>query len=391
MPRPAIALIASIAILLFAPASKGDIPPSFSDIHYVVAKVPDLEAVQSEMPVMSSPSAKDRAVTYGRIIASAARYFERELGWTLPVRMLVLDKDDWDRISDIPYPAPHIRITERLILMPDSLVAFPGFETWDFDDVSLNAVLTVHELGHGLAHENGLDVSGTDRSITEIIANMMMAGFIYDEMPEMRRLLAGVPAGFAATENYQLSDFDYFYVTLGLRNYAYFQFIFAKTAGHMVRNKRLAELMPAMMREFESGANFLPSTNIARLGSIVPDTAAILQPVAGESRVAEAGIDVCQNILPANVEDNSALLLVENRGTKPIRLRDTAWEKRREAINIAIAKMIEEEPKKVEPEYFTIPPQRWTDFRVVPGQELIIEGAGCIRIDANPLRFVNRD
>jgi len=391
MSRPVIALLVSFALLLFPPAGKAEVPESFADIHYLIAKVPDLETIPSDLPVMSSPSARDRAVTYGKIISSAAKYFEQKLGWTMPVRMLVLDSEDWDRISDIPYPAPHIRNTEKLILMPDSLVAFPGFDTWGFEDVSLNAVLTVHELGHGLAHRNGLNVSDTDRSITEIIANILMAGFIYDEMPEMKRLLEGVPSGFTPTENYQLSDFDYFYVSLGLRNYAYFQFMFAKAAGHMVRSKALPELMPAMVKAFETGAYFLPSANLAKLDAIVPGTSANLDGLMGYSLVKETAMVACRNMLPENVEDNSALLFVENRGTRPIRLRDTAWEKRQEEINIAIAKMIGEEPRKVEPEFFSIPPERWTDLRVVPGQELVVEGEGCIRVDANPIRFVNRN
>jgi len=339
---------------------------------------------------MSSPSARDRAVTYGSIIGRAAEYFEAKLGWRFPVRMLVLNKDDWNKISDVPYPAPHIRTAEQLILMPDSLKEFPGFESWGFEDIPLNAVLTVHELGHGLAHVNGLNVNDTDRSITEIIANMLMAGFIYDEMPEMKRLLEGVPNGFAPTEKYQLSDFDYFYVTLGLQNYAYFQFVFAKAAGHMIRHKPLSELMPAMVKAFQSGAYFLPRANIDRLETIVPGTAATLDGLAGESRVAETAVVSCRNSLPENVQDNSALLLVENRGTDPIGLRDPAWEKRMEEFNIGLAEMLDEEPKKVEPEYFVVPPERWFEFRVVPGQELIVDGGGCILIDANPVRFVNR-
>jgi len=390
MSKPLIALFVSLAVFLATPAGKAEIPDSFADLHYLIEKLPGLERVQSTIPVMTSPSARDRAITYGGIVGRAAKYFERELGWSLPVRMLVLDKDDWSRISEIPYPAPHIRTTEKLILMPDSLVAFPGFDIWGFDDVGLNAVLTVHELGHGLAHVNGLNVSDTDRSITEIIANMMMAGFIHDEMPEMKRLLEGVPKGFAPTEDYQLSDFDYFYVTLGLQNYAYFQFIFAEAAGYMVRNKPLAQLMPAMVKAFEPGANFLPAANIARLDSIVPGTAAILEPFAGESLVAEAPLIACLNTLPADINDNSAFLIVENRGTSPIRLRDIAWEKRMEEMNVGIGKMIGEEPAKVEPEYLSIAPQRWSEFRVVPGQELVVDGEGCIQIGASPVRFVNR-
>lgn len=391
MQKYLLAIIAVVAGLFPAPTLKADIPDGFEDIHYLVAKVPGLVPIRSDTPTMSSPSAAGRAVTYAEIISRAAKYFERQLGWTLPVRVLVLNKDDWNRISDIPYPAPHIRSTEKLILMPDSLVEFPGFETWGFDDVALNAVLTVHELGHGLAHVNGLNVSDTDASITEIIANMLMAGFILDEMPEMKRLLDGVPNGFSPTEPYQLSDFDYFYVTLGLQNYAYFQFVFAKTAGFMVSHKPISELMPAMVEAFRPGANYLPDANLARLEQIVPGAAASLAGLAGESRVASTAIVSCRDIMPANVHDNSVTLFVENRGTKPVRLRDVVWEKRMEETNLVIAKMLDEEPKKVEPEYFVMPPGRWFDFRVVPGQEMIVGDVGCFQVGTNPVRAVFRD
>jgi hypothetical protein len=122
----------------------------------------------------------------------------------------------------------------------------------------------------------------------------------------------------------------------------------------------------------------------------VPGTASTLDDVVGESRVIETTVIACRNSLPENVQDNSALLLVENRGTNPIKLRDPAWEGRMEELNIGLAEMLDEQPRKVEPEYFFVPPGRWSEFRVVPGQELIVDGEGCIQVDANPVRFVNR-
>ncbi len=240
--------------------------------------------------MLASPSATARGQPFAAAIAEASRFFDRTLGWRSDFRLVVLNRDDWAKIASVPYPAPHVWNRERLVVMPDTLAAFPGFEVWGFDDMRLNEALAVHEIGHALVHAHGIRWDLIDSAMNELLANVMMAAFIRAEMPDMMRLLDGAPAGFDPPGTRSLADFDHFYVGVGLARYAWFQFELARAAGVLTQAQPLAVLMPRLIGTLDEAHHELPELQVKRLEAVVPGVGRALSAFGFESSLPETAL-----------------------------------------------------------------------------------------------------
>lgn len=365
--------------VVISPAARAEAPPGFEGLEDEVGKITTVP-VAAGLPVLANPSAVDRALTFAGVISKAESHFARELGWKLPFRMLVLGRADWERITPVPYPAPHVWNGKRLILMPESLRDYPGFEAWGFDDVQLNAILTVHEVGHALADENGLKWDNVNRSLHELLANIMMASFIHGEQPGMARLLDGVPKGFSPSRAFTLEDFNAEYISLGLRDYAWFQFEAAKAAGVMARAKPLKALMAEIRTELGQSRGMLGDREIAGLDRIVPGTADALASLKGSRSWAAAQIAPCMGKLPPLWSGRTIGIAIENHTGQDIRVRDPLYERELDQMDAAFFHMWDEQgPFKPKPrEANVIPAGHGWGATIPPGSEIIVEGRGCI-------------
>lgn len=385
--------LAILAVFCFSRLTAAEdtrpLPPGFEGLEPVLQHVP-LEAVPAAIPALSSPSARDRAGPFAEVIAKASGFFERTLGWRSDFRLVVLDAEDWGKVTTVPYPAPHVWNRERLVVMPDSLARYPGFDVWKFNDLRLNEILTVHEIGHALVHAHAIPWSDMDHTVNELLANVMMAGFLYDAMPEMARLLDGAPEGFDPPGTASLADFDYFYVGVGLERYAWFQFELARAAGFMVREKLLGELMPLLVGRLKPAKGDLPPVLLERLEAVVPGVTASFSAFSA-SQLPETSGGPCEHTTAIPAFTGWSSLSIENRSSKDLIFRNLRDEKELTDFQIEIGLTPENNPGEFVYAPTIIPPgTKWIE-KDVAGLDLVIEGRDCVRIPSAPGRFVARD
>lgn len=387
--RAAIWLMTFLLVLAPLPGGAEEGPPGFELFAHELSGVA-LVPVEAPIPVLSSASAVAKARPYAAVIAEALDFFRRELGWEMKLSLVILDRADWAKVTEVPFPAPHVVTLSKVVVMPDSLAAYPGFERWGLPDELLNQGLTVHEIGHALVQTHALKWPKMTHTVDELLANVMMAGFIAAERPEFSFLLLGAPAGFSAPGSQALSDLDYFYGGLGLETYAWHPFELARGAGVMARAKPIGTLMPELIAALGIPKDDLPETVIAELERVVPGVKQAFGAFAPESMLPLASSGICAATLGVAGPGTRNLLAVENRSARVLRARNVVDEE-------AFLKSLREEGKSPEnsPDLFQLEPALINPGEVwrtaaAAGQDIILDDS-CVRMADGPLRFVVRE
>lgn len=280
-------------------------------------------AVIDGTKVYHSATARPQAETYGKAIAEAIAFHRAELGWSGDLAVAVLDADDWRELVALPYPVPHAELTWNLVVMPDSIAGFPGFDLWDFDAEALNVSLTFHEIGHVIA--NQLDLRSDNHWIEELVADLFLAAYVRAERGDLAAILSGVPPRFSNPGPYdQLADFDFFYAQVGLESYAWFQFRLAEAADRMLANRRFADIVRGLRREFPKQLRLRRETvgrTLERLERIVPGASDALADMAGDGILPRLSPLPCAAVAaPGDEARTPARLIVENRSEAPARV-----------------------------------------------------------------------
>ena len=317
-------------------------------------------------------------------------FFDRKLGWKSDFRLVILNREDWAKVAEVPYPAPHVWTRERMVVMPDSLAAYPGFSSWGFDDRKLNEALTVHEIGHALVHSHGIGWTMMDHSVDELLANVMMASYLLEAMPDMARLLDGAPDGFDPPGSASLSDLDYFYAELGLERYAWFQFELARAAGVMARAKDISVLMPELVTALAGAGDDLPEHLAQRLEGVVPGVAGTFKSFSPESALPEVPLGTCAFEYAPERFTGWSFIAIENRSAVPLLYRVKREEKDMTDFFTEAGQTAETHPENFHFEPSVVLPGKKVRIRNAAGLDVTIEGKGCVRIPDAPGRYVVR-
>lgn len=243
----------------------------------------DLSSFETEhLRVHHSAGADEAARAYADVLNDAAAWLADEVGWNATLVVAVLDGEDWRALARLPFPVPHARPGETMVVIPTSIAPYPGFDVWNLDARELTTALAVHELGHVASYD--LDINRESLWVGELVANLFMAGYVRARRPELDALLGGVPDGFdGAGEVRSLAVLDEQYAGVGLENYAWFQFRLAELADAMVKERPFAEIVSGLRREFPFGqaAEEMTAT-LARLERIVPGSTQVIGDMTGE-------------------------------------------------------------------------------------------------------------
>ena len=356
-----------------------------------------LPVIAGSVPVYYSPSAEAEATVYAETFTRAVPWLRQQLDWDGNITMAVLDAADYQRVSAfIPYPIPYADTGDggRLVVMPDRIDSYPGFETWDLDPIALNAALTLHEIGHIVAAQTGI-LSG-NHWVNELIADVFLAGYARAEEPAFTALLNGVPPRFASAGKLTyLHELDALYAGVGLENYAWFQFRLADLADHIVTGRDFAAVIAELRDAFPASDAQVESVDavLLRLEQIAPGVTALAADMTEPSRLPAPAIGPCS--LPPDYGDGSFVLFVENRSDAP--LRYTSHGKVEELASVAI---MMQEIEEAELDAFVT--ASMADFRFAdalePGSIYVttaregdvyaIEGNGCFVVPDAPSRFV---
>ena len=150
----------------------------------------------------------------------------------------------------------------------------------------MNTAWLFHEMGHVIARDLG--TGSGNLWVNELIANVLMAGYIRAERPELIGYQSGMPPRFAEANRFEtLAEFDQFYFSMGQLDYLWFHFHIARVAGFMVAGPGgLAVVVEGFLHEFPAGAGRGRESieeTVDRLERISPGVAALVQPLIQEA------------------------------------------------------------------------------------------------------------
>jgi hypothetical protein len=199
--------------------------------------------------------------------------------------MAVLGAADYPRVTPLPYPSPHAETATDFIVVADRADDHPGFDLWDLDNRVVSAAWAFHEVGHVIARDLG--IVSANLWVNELIANVIMAGYIRAERPEYIAYQNGMPPRFASENRFDtLAQFDEIYFRMGQLDYLWFHFHLAALADYMVDGPGgLAAMVDGLRREFpleEGRGRETVAATVERLERIRAGVAAIVAPLMGD-------------------------------------------------------------------------------------------------------------
>ncbi len=280
--RPILVTIA--ALTLYAAA----VSPSFGQPATIAGRVAELglaTITADRVIVTYSEGADAEARFFADEVAAAVDWYRRELGWDGTIRMAVLDAADYPRVTPLPYPSPHAETATGFIVVADRADDHPGFDLWDLDNRVVSAAWAFHEVGHVVAQDLG--IVSANLWVNELIANVIMAGYIRAERPEFIGYQSGMPPRFASGNRFgTLAQFDQIYFQMGQRDYLWFHFHLAALADFMVDGPGgLSEVVDGLRREFpleEGRGRETVAATVERLERVRPGVAALITPLMAD-------------------------------------------------------------------------------------------------------------
>lgn len=361
-----------------------------------------LPASSDGLDLHYSPAAGDEARDYAATLTRAVDWFRQQVDWTEPVVMAVLDADDYARVTPVPYPVPHAERATGLVVMPDSIAAFPGFDRWPFDAATLNADLTAHEIGHVIAWQTG--IWSSSHWVNELVADVFLAGYLRALKPDDRGLLDGVPVGFEdAGKVTSLAELDLRYSGIGLENYAWFQFRLAALADHMVAGGDFPAVVEALRAAFPQEEAFASSAEpttaeaLRRLEAIRPGVGALAADMAGPSALPLAATAACGP--DPEPSDDDGMVVIENHGATPLKVNERQFVRGLVEIDVLFRTELEGEERETEIDRRTdaamagdvyartVEPGMRLHFLNRVGAQLHLIGGDCLTVAAEPSRF----
>ena len=245
-----------------------------------------LETIAAGRVLVSySEGADEEARFFADEVAAAVDWYRQELGWDGTIRMAVLGAADYPRVTPLPYPSPHAETATGFIVVADRADDHPGFDLWDLDNQVVSAAWAFHEVGHVIARDLG--IVSANLWVNELIANVIMAGYIRAARPELIGYQSGMPPRFASQNRFgTLAEFDEIYFRMGQRDYLGFHFHLAALADFMVDGPGgLAAVIDGLRREFpleEGRGRETVAATVDRLERVRVGVAAMVAPLMAE-------------------------------------------------------------------------------------------------------------
>lgn len=240
--------------------------------------------VSAGMVLSYSDGAEEEAHFYATEVESAISWYRETLGWTGSITMAVLNERDYSLTTSLPYPTPHTETATGFIIVAERIETHPGFELWDLEARAVNAAWAFHEIGHVIASDLG--IGSANLWINELIANVVMAGYIRAERPMLVGYQSGMPPRFVDANRFEtLAEFDQLYFAMGQLDYLWFHFHIARIADYLVSGPGLVAAVEGLRREFpaERGrARESIAETFGRLEQIRSGVTNIAGPLTGE-------------------------------------------------------------------------------------------------------------
>ncbi|MBZ5624219.1 MAG: hypothetical protein LAQ69_36800 [Acidobacteriia bacterium] len=309
---------------------------SFGQAENALARVRalNLPILDGGVTVIYSPSAKARAQRYQAALEAAHKWYEAQLGVSVPVTLAVLDKPDWERATSVPYPMPNAKT--GLVTVPSRMEDFPGFADMQADADILAETISFHEMGHIFADDYE-GIRSRNSWVNELVPNIFAQEYICARQPGLKAFMPR-PVPDALLPRYtSLADFDYLtgVQSVPFSNYAWFQFHLNRLAFFVAQKRGLPQVVEQLKLAFPAAqGGYLPSEEVLRrMETIAPGFTAELGLLSGPATITRVDESICSGATAS--EGAPTLLVVDNRtsremtvsqdGKSPIRLAAGRW------------------------------------------------------------------
>ncbi len=190
-----------------------------------------------------SKSFEQRAREVQDLLAPAGAFFEEHLGVKEDFQLAILDEQDWQNVTPIPYGLPFVSGPPNVVFIPAtpnhelariilSAIKNKGFDKkYGLSNKAISelfvALIGFHELGHVYARAYG--ISFPNKWTFEFVATYMAYYYLKENKPEYNALW--LDAGSALLDvieprHTSLADFERLYTRVGIANYAWYQVVF---------------------------------------------------------------------------------------------------------------------------------------------------------------------
>ncbi len=259
--RLAAALVVAASLGAGTPAAAQERQPAGSELERIEAL--GLVTIQAGIPVLHVPGSGERAESVGSLMGDALRFFADSLGATADFRLALLGPDEWRRVTRHPYGLPHVstrngrsvavlpadgggvvhaeyaRLEDRLSTRARDGLAAMGLE-WDDAVRRMVDLVGLHEVGHVIVHQRG--VRPPAKWLDEVLASYLAYVFLSARRPEQAALwdlMVDASLETQRPDHHTLADFERLYVRVGVSDYIWYQSMFARRAGALVREEGL--------------------------------------------------------------------------------------------------------------------------------------------------------
>jgi hypothetical protein len=296
-----------------------------------------LPYVPGPVPVYYSPGAgvEARALKYQKSILACQQWYDQQVGKHVDITLAVLNKTDWEKVTDFGYPMPFNfggwrSLPPAGIVVPTRFEDYPNSADFADDPELLTENISFHELGHLYAHYTDMEIG--DNLLAELYANILMAAYVRAQRPDMLVFLQG-PSRKLPPERYtSLEDVQYIADDVGFTNYGWFEFQIYRMADLLLKDKPLPQLLAELKKTFNDPAQRPFKDVAAKLETIRPSIAKEMGDLWKPTTIPGTQPKPCKETARSGKDSDLVVLNLSPKTVKvtsgkdaPVDVRANAW------------------------------------------------------------------
>jgi hypothetical protein len=268
------------------------------------------------VPVYYSAGFETRALKYQKTLIACQQWYDKQVGKHVDFTLAVLNKADWEKSTDDPYPMPSsYSMPPPTVILPARFEDFPNSADFTDDVELLVENISCHELGHVYAYKLGMDPE--DSFLSELYANLFMVSFVRAQRPDMLSFLQGPSAKLPRERYTSMEDLQYLVGDVGMTNYGWFQFQVYRLADLLLKDKPLPELLAELKNTFRDPTQRPFSHITAKLEAIRPGVGREMGLLWKPTTLPDSQAKPCKD--DASSGKDSDLVMV-NSSSKPVKV-----------------------------------------------------------------------
>jgi len=205
----------------------------------------ELRSAGGGVELMYSPSSEGRALRWQRSLAAGQDWFQKQLKLQVPVTLVVLNREDWKEVT--PQPLPMALAPDRMIVFPEHVEDIWAGAPKELDVVVASEAGLFHHAGVLFADSYNLD---SNAFISDLFANIFLAGYVRAARPDMAFLLNGPFPGMKTPRYTSGGDLMYAGADMRPENLFWLELQIQRLADFCVKRQSFASVVEKLRTAF---------------------------------------------------------------------------------------------------------------------------------------------